>query len=84
MKKDKELEYRKTSVGKKLFKLYITGHVLLVLTLVGLIYLMLNEGNVLTSLMTGIVLISTFFGIVGAFGISAYLFSMQAYNNKDK
>ncbi len=84
MKKDEKIEYSRTTEGKKLFKMYIIGHILLVLMVVGLLYVIFNEGNVLTGTISGIVIASSFCALCGAFLIGSYLFTMQAYNKNKK
>ena len=86
MKIDKKItkKFCKTARGKMLYKGNILAFILYVLSLSSLFYIIINEGKIITGLISGLALFATAFAMFASFLISTYYFALQEFAKREK
>ena len=77
-----EKKYRKTKEGKRAYKFNIFAAILYIISFVFLLIVIFNEGNILTGVLVGLVIMSNIFTICASFLCMAYYKMFQEYVNE--
>ena len=86
MKIDKKItkKFCKTARGKMLYKGNIVAFILYILSLSSLLYIFMNEGKIITGLISGLAFFSACFAMFASFLIATYYFSLQEFAKREK